>query len=284
MLLPAPPARAWVYNDGDVLLVFRKSGLDIEYDLGSVTNFLGRTNGYTVAVTNWDPSQVTNNVAGSSFINADVALLATGPTNYLTSPEPNTTAYSVDSQGADGLHGIISGVGTGPLIPLAIPSNSPTAYVIDTGGINENSSYDYIVSGGHFGSEIPVLGGASPFKVEQAVPASLDFWQVQVSAVYPNPPPDTLIGVFTVATNGAITFVAGPRHPKITGVTRTGTVSALSFATTVGNTYAVAHTNVLGGALSTWPVDTTTLTGDGYTDTLYHTNSGAVEFYNVTVH
>ena len=101
-LLSAPPARAWIYNDGDVLLIFRKSSLDIEYDLGSVTNFLGKTNGYTVAVTNWDPSQVTNNVTGANFIGAKVVLLATGSTNYLSSPEPNTTAYNVDGQGEIG--------------------------------------------------------------------------------------------------------------------------------------------------------------------------------------
>ena len=206
-LLSAPPARAWIYNDGDVLLVFRKSAQDIEYDIGSVTNFLGHTNGYTTAVSNWDPTQVTGNVG--SFTGAKVVLLATGQTNYLSSPEPNTTAYNVGPQVADTLHSIISAIGTGPLIPLAIPSNGPNAYVIDSGGLYAASSYDSIVSGGHFNG-IAQLGGNAPFTVEQALPASLDFWQIQSSSVYPNPPPDKLIGVFTVATNSVITFVAGP--------------------------------------------------------------------------
>ncbi len=68
-LLPALPAGAWTYNDGDVLLVFRESAIpstypslhnDVEFDLGSVTNFLGKTNGYTTTVTGWNLSKVTN--------------------------------------------------------------------------------------------------------------------------------------------------------------------------------------------------------------------------------
>jgi hypothetical protein len=280
-LLSAPPAWAWIYNDGDVLLVFRTSGLDIEYDLGSVTNFLGKANGYTTTVSNWDPTQLTGAVL-NGFIGAKVVLLATGQTNYLSSPEPNTTAYNIDSQEADTLHGVVSAIGTTPLYPLAIPSNSPNAYVIDTGGDFKASAYDSVVSGGQFNG-ISQLGGNAPFTVEQVLPASLDFWQIQSSSVYPNPPPDHLIGVFNVATNGVITFVAGPRQSKINSVSRSGNVSGVQFTTTIGTTYAVAYTNIVGGAASTWPVDATTLVGDGRSDTLNHTNSGnAAEFYRVT--
>ena len=71
-----------------------------------------------------------------------------------------------------------------------------------------------------------------------------------------------------------LTFVAGPRTPNIIEVTRSGNISAVQFTTTVGNTYSVAYTNQLGAATTTWPVDATTLIGDGKTDTLNHTNSG----------
>ena len=47
-LLASPQARAWTYSDGDVLLIFRNGSQDVEFDLGSVTNYLGKTNGYTV--------------------------------------------------------------------------------------------------------------------------------------------------------------------------------------------------------------------------------------------
>ena len=41
-LLAAPQVRAWTYNDGDVLLIFRNGSQDVEFDLGSVNQFLGQ--------------------------------------------------------------------------------------------------------------------------------------------------------------------------------------------------------------------------------------------------
>ena len=76
-LLATPPARAWTYNDGDVLLVFRASGHNnIEYDLGSVSNFLGHANGYTTNVTGWDSSLITTEF-GTGLSGAKVILAAT---------------------------------------------------------------------------------------------------------------------------------------------------------------------------------------------------------------
>jgi hypothetical protein len=41
LVLAAPLARAWVYHDGDVLLIFRENGFDdIEFDLGNISQFL----------------------------------------------------------------------------------------------------------------------------------------------------------------------------------------------------------------------------------------------------
>lgn len=146
-LLSAPPARAWIYKDGDVLLVFRKSGQDIEYDIGSVTNFLGKANGYTTTVSNWDPTQLTGAV--TTFIGAKAVLLATGPTNYLTSPEPNTAAYNIDAQEADGLHGVINAIGTAPLYPLAIPSNSPMPTSLTSAAISRRRPMTRLSRGGN---------------------------------------------------------------------------------------------------------------------------------------
>ena len=285
-LLATPLARAWTYNNGDLLLVFRESGhKNIEFDLGSVANFLGKTNGYTTTVTGWDTSLVTTEF-GTDLTGVKVVLLAAaGSTNWLSSAEPNTTAYNVSSQDADTLYSIISAVGTKPLYPINIPVAGANSYSIDPGGLYAASSYDYIVSGGTLnGKTIPKLGGNAPFTVEQAVPGFLDFWAIQSTTIYPNSPPDTLIGTFTITTNGVLTFVAGPRASTINGVRRSGNASAIQFTTTVGNTYSVAYTNTLGGPVATWPVDVTTLVGNGKVNTLNHTNSGdAAEFYRVSV-
>ena len=61
-------------------------------------------------------------------------------------------------------------------------------------------------------------------------------------------------------------------------------MSTIQFSTTVGNTYTLAHTNVLTAPVATWPVDTTTVIGDGNVDTITHTNAGSTEFYEIIAH
>jgi len=283
-LLATPQARAWTYGDGDLLLVFR-GGLhpDIEFDLGSVTNFLGHPNGYTSIVTGWDDSLVTGEF-GTDLTGVNVILLATtspvdpNPTAWLSSAEPNTTAYRGNlSDWSSNLHGIISAIGNKPITTPALTPTETNAYSI---GTTAKQSYDYIVSGGS-GSFISQFGGHAPFIVEQAIPGLLDFWAIQPTNA--TQVPDKLIGTFTITANGVLTFVAGPRASNIIGVTRSGNVSSIQFTTTVGNTYSVAHTNTLGGPVSTWPVDGTTLIGDGNPNTLNHTNTtDNAEFYNIT--
>jgi hypothetical protein len=280
-LLAAPQAKAWNYNTGDVLLVFRNGSQDVEYDIGSITNLLGHTNGYTTTITGWDPSLVTSTFGG--FSGLDVALLATsGGTNWLTSAEPNYSAYNISSQAAQTLSSLIGGVGSKPLFPIAIPTAKTNAYSIDVSGQYKRSSYDFVVSGGQLNG-IPQFGGVAQFTVEQSSPGFLDLWAIQSTTVYPNSPADSLIGTFYLATNGVLTFVAGPRASSVAAVNRAGTVSAVQFSTTVGNVYTVAYSSQLGGALSTWTPDPTTLIGNGHLNTLFHTNSSSVttEFYNI---
>jgi hypothetical protein len=305
VLQAAPPAWAWTYNDGDLLLIFRSptgSGLDIEYDLGTVSNYLNLASGTTVTNlgTGWNTNVVTTN-GYASFSGVDYLLLAVTkrtsatPTAWITGAEPDTTAYNESQSGFfTRLYSVINAVGNRPLHPIAITTANANAYAIDPGGLNQYSSYDYIaypgqgVSGGpggiSLGNILPSLGGNAPFIVEQAVPGQLDFWQVQATtSPTNNPPPDKLIGTFNLDTSGNLVFTAGPRATTINSVSRAGNVSTLSFPTVVGNHYSVVYTNQLVGAVTNWPVDTsTTLVGNGYTDTITHTNSsGTAEFYRI---
>ncbi len=285
-LLATPSARAWTYNDGDLLLIFRNGGYNVEYDLGSVSQFLGHTNGYTTTVTGWDWSLVPSTFGNLNSVRV-ILLASVNSTNWVSGSEPNTTAYNAGSGSADGLYSIIKGVGTRPLYPIILPPASPdpidaNAYIFDLSALTKIDSYTYIASGGGNGY-LPKLNGYSPFVVEQSIPGFLDFWQITSAAGTP-PPPDTLIGTFTIDTNGNLVFVAGPRPSKIAGITHSGNVSKVSFTTTVGNKYSVSYTNQLGGALGTWPVDANTVVGDGSTDTISHTNSsGTAEFYSIQV-
>jgi hypothetical protein len=290
VLLATPMARAWSYSDGDLLLVFRNGSYDIEYDLGSVSNLLGQANGYTTTITGWNSSLVTG-LFGPDLTGVDVVLLAvttptnSAPTAWLSGSEPNTTAYEVSSTSwSSDLYIIINGIGTRPLIPFDVPPAAVTptnAYSIQVLGEKKGASYDDIVSGGTFDS-IQNLGGHATFTVEQTIPGSFDFWAIQPTSVYPNSPPDTLVGTFNITTNGVLTFVAGPRASSITGVSHTGNVSAIQFTTTVGNHYSVAYTNNIIPSSALWPVDANTLIGDGAIDTINHTNNNqSVEFYRI---
>ena len=282
-LLATSQARAWTYSDGDLLLVFRESlHPDIEFDLGSVTNLLGHTNGYTTTITGWDANLVTTEF-GADLTGVNVILLAVtsqadaNPTAWLSSAEPNTTAYRGNlSDWTANLHGIISAVGNKPSNPPALTPTEANAYSISAGA---KQSYDYIVSSGN-GNFTPQLGGHAPFTVEQAIPGLLDFWAIQPTNAAQVP--DKLIGTFYITSDGTLTFVAGPRASTIAGVSHSGNVSTVQFTTTVGNTYAIAYTNSLGGPVSNWPVDANTLIGDGNVDSLSHTNSSGAEFYRVT--
>lgn len=291
-LLAAPLARAWSYNNGDLLLIFSGSSdnntYDIEYDLGTVSNLLGHADGYTTTITGWNSSLVTGQF-GANLTGVDIILAAATspgaatPTAWVSSTDPNVYAYNLGNAGLTSVYNLVSAVGNKPVNPFAVPqaAGTPTnAYVINASeGTYEGASYDYIVTGGR-GASASTWDGIGPFSsapVDQTIPGSFDLWQVGNN--YGSP--DHLVGIFTITTNGVLTFTAGPPHPNITKVSRSGAVSTLQFTTEVGNQYSVSYTNQLGGS-GTWPVDPNSLTGDGNIDTLHHTNNNpSVEFYQI---
>jgi len=306
LLLAAPPAQAWVYQDGDVLLIFRENGYDdVEFDLGNISQFLNKTNGYTAAVGGWNAAPVIN-VFGSDLTGVSVILLATTSTtnsslgSWVSGPEPDTTAYRVSPTAwQSSLWSIINSLGTRPVIysvPTAhssspggaLPSPATNGYEFDPTAAYQISSYDWIVSGTiSLGNAIypntaylPSLGGNSPFIVESVIPTSFDFWEIRPTKTSPAPA-DTYVGQFSITTNGALTFVAGPPKSSIRGITRAGNISTIKFNTIVGVQYALVSTNTLGAPVSQWPVVSGPVVGDGFNDSLTHTNSSATGFYQV---
>jgi len=305
LLLAAPLARAWVYKDGDVLLIFRESGFDdVEFDLGNVSQFLNKANGYTTTVTGWDVAPVTNTF-GTDLTGVSVILLATtSKTNsslgsWVSGPEPDTAAYGVSPTAwQSSLWSVINSLGTRPVIyaiptvispsyPLspggALPSPDTNAYVFDPSAAYQIASYDWIVSGGvglNNGAYLPTLGGNSPFIVESIIPTSFDFWGIQPSQTSPAPP-DTYVGQFSITTDGTLTFVAGPPPSSIVSITQTGNLSDVSYTTVVGGHYSLLSTNTLGAPVSQWPVVSGPIPGDGLNASLTATNSAATGFYAV---
>jgi hypothetical protein len=274
--LATPSARAWTYTDSDVLLIFRGNSPqdDVEFDIGNVSQFLNHPNGYTTSVTGWDPSLVVSTLGQVS--NASVVLTATTSSSAWLSSSSNVTLVSdvTASTFLGDLYDIIDAIGTRPTsYDTAAESN---AYVIqESGGISPNSSlgsYDYIVSGGGVNPDIAEFGGNVPFDVQGVASTTLGFWQIQPTNAIPKPSA-TYVGTFVININGSLTFTAGPLGPTITGITRAGSVSTVSFGTlSIGN-YSLVHTNALGSPISTWQVVSGPVAGTGGTKSLNHTNS-----------
>jgi len=308
-LLSAATAQAWTYHDGDVLLIFRESALptypspynDVEFDIGSVTNFLGLTNGYTTTVTGWTLSQVTG-VYGANLTGVSVILVAaTNPTNatptayfsaalpqtfWFNGAQPYNTAYNVPPSVWQAYWSTINSLGTRPLLYSSASQQSATYYSLAATDVR---SYDHIVStdtsftralGTLPGSDwLPEFGGNGPFSVEGVAPGSFGFLAVTTNVV--SQARDTYVGTFTISTGGVLTFTAGPPQPHVTAITRSGTTSTVSFSTVLSGSYGLVYTNVLGGSITNWPSVGGSLVGDGNTNSLTHTTTGSIGFYGV---
>jgi hypothetical protein len=286
-LLATPAARAWTYQDGDALLIFREGGYnDVEFDIGPVTQFLNHANGFSAPITNWDLS-VVQGVFGNDLTGVSVIVAATTPatnttrTAWLSSSVPNTTAYAVTPSGWQGsLWSTINSIGTRPLVYDA-PEAGLSSYSIDPSGSYRIASYDQIVSqNGVNAASIAELGGNSKFDVEGVAPGAFYFWAIQPSLTNPKPP-DVLVGVFNIAAGGQLTFVAGAPAPVIESFGAAGGVESVTFDTTLGGNYWLAATNQLGGPLPAWPTVSGPIAGTGSQVTLTDTNTASAGFYGV---
>lgn len=316
--LPVFSTQAWTYNDGDVLLIFRESTLpntypssfyDVEFDLGSVNNFLGHPAGYSTTVTGFDLSQV-QAVYGNDLTGVSVILAAaTSPTNanplvylsaalpqtaWLNGVEPYNTAYNVSPSVWQGIWSKINAVGTRPGLYLptsqqtaaySFPPSSVLSYdgIISSGSTAAGRPNGFAIASGSDGyvyaDWLPQFGGYAPFTVEGVAPGSFGFLAVAPSTVSPRPL-DAYIGTFTITAGGTLTFVAGPPAPVVTGITHSRGASTVSFSTTLSGTYSLVYTNNLGSATN-WAPIAGGLVGDGNTDSLDHVDGDSVGFYRV---
>lgn len=308
VLLPAWPAAAWNYKDGDLLLIFRESAIpgafpspnnDVEFDLGPVTNFLGKPDGYTTTVTGWDPAAV-QAVYGTDLTGVSVILIAvTNPTNasptayfsaaqpqnfWLNGVEPYQTAYNVSPSVWQGFWSKINSVGTRP--GLYLPASQQTAsYSFSPSSV---LAYDRIVASDNYvkaGAQnavnadwLPQFGGFAPFTVEGIAPGSFGFLAVASSAGAK--PLDRYVGTFTIDTGGNLAFTAGPPAPVIIGIAQSGGASTVSFSTALGGQYSLAYATGLAGA-GNWSTVGRSLVGDGNTNSLTYASPDDTGFFRV---
>jgi hypothetical protein len=301
-LLATPLARAaWpvTYNDGDLLLIFRENGFnDVEFDLGTVSNYLGHADGFTTSVTGWSLSEVTSAFGSSDLTGVSVILLAStkltnsSPTAWFSAPTPQPywengvapyhAAYNVSPSVWQTYWSTINSIGTRPGIYLPTTNqfspSSPVAYdqIVSLNGQAVTGNADAL----NTYSWIPLLGGNAPFTVEQVIPGSFGLVAVQPSTAI-SKPLDTYVGTFAIDASGNLTFVAGAKAPTLSGITRSGNVSTVTFDTTVSGNYSLLYSNKLGGASANWTVIGGSVVGDGNSNPLTHTNSSNTGFYRV---
>ena len=275
---------AFNYADSDLVLVFRRDGFnDAEFDLGSVTNYLGKANGTKLTVSNWDLAAVRANFNNSLASVKFLLFAATSFTDplrraWITSAvlDPNPLPTDLSGSGWSQLRSKLSFVGTEA---TAITGTNATQMYIVAPGVD--SSYSFIVSdGGQV--DASTVGGLAPFAVEAENPATLLFYELKISNASVKPPA-AVIGSFALEATGALTFTAGPLQtmvpqPQILGIVRSGSTSTISFTTVGGARYRLRFTAVLGGAWTTLP---TVVTGDGSTKTITDTASGPQGFYSI---
>src|ERR1051326_6480123 len=131
---------AFTYSDSDRLLVFREDTFkDVEFNLGSISNFLGKANGTVITVTNWDFQLVRSNF-NNQFATDKFVLAATTSSsdslrrNWLTDGSASGTPTDISGSKMSGIYSKISFVGN--QAQTFTPTNSSEVYIIDPSDVS----------------------------------------------------------------------------------------------------------------------------------------------------
>jgi len=276
---------AFNYTNSNLLLVFRKDNFnDVEFNLGNVSNYLGKADGTVITVTNWSLPLV-KATYNNSLLNVKFLLAAVTTSDdtlkraWLTDANPTGAPADITQSRWSGIYSKISNVGD--LATAATFTNSSQVYITNA---TESSSFTAIASGG--GSlDASTLGGSSPFPLEIENPATNRFVELKVSTVTPKPA-STIVGTFALTSAGVLTFVAGAPAAALTsshiqGIARAGNVNSVTFTTASGANYRLRyHTDLVPG-ISGWTILPGSVAGDGSAKILTDTTTDARRFYAV---
>jgi hypothetical protein len=302
------------YNDGigqngDLLVCFRPASgsYDLVVDCGSVAAFTNLAVGQKIAITSYySPSQLkytgTNNLYWSAMASARPAgnIWVTRPRTSLNtqstpwpcknSGQQSNAGGTIDSIGDDASN--IAGGGD----PNGTSPANGNSFVVEPEGSSVGGSFNsYSVqmsANGNLGGNF--WGDSSSISLEQSTPANFttagqpvraDFYQLLsvsngLSAAY--------LGYFELATNGVLTYTAGPSPtiltaPRIVSYVHTGATNTVSFTTVSGGTYTLRGTNNagFGTAKTNWPA-ISSLTGNGLTNSLAEIITNSSRLYIIT--
>lgn len=283
------------YAAGDVLVCFRKGGVDMVVDAGQISTFTNATFNQRIPITQYTGAQLagvgTNGVSWSAFTwlsdNTLFLTRARASVNQQTVSWPDASSPA-QSATASRMATIPPGA-LDELNLLVYPVSTSTA-VVEEDSSAGNANYTHGVSyhdalTGAYGSDFDGYFEGNPenttlanFTTSGNVVRS-DFYQLPPSSG-PGNPPGKWLGYFELSTNGAMTYVAYPSTtPVITSISRSGNITTVGYTTGLYGTYTLLGTNNISAPLSTWPAITTLSTGDNLSHSIQDADAGGNKFY-----
>ena len=276
-------AHAFTYADTDLLLVFRKDGTfkDVEFNLGSVSNYLGKAAGTKITVPGWDLNTVRTNFNNSLASVKFLLVAATAVSDsqrrlWLTDADLAPAGPPRDLSGSRWslLQGKLGYVG-GEAQSITV-SNATQVYIV---GNSDPSAYTAIAS--YSGQVDPTsLGGLAPFPVDAENPTTLLFYELKISNAAIKPAA-ALIGSFCVDSSGTLAFTAGPLAPLTKpniSIARTGNQNVISFGSLNCINYRLRFTSTLSADTAPLPL---LIPGDGTGKSFTNSPAGNTGFYTV---
>lgn len=193
------------YNDQDLLLAFRGQNNDVVFNIGPVGQFLGKTSGTIISVTNFNIN-IVKAQNGGSLAGVQVVLAANNRTSL------NTIVYLTDADAAGGA------------MPATVATLGSQANLVDkigtvsknygASGTNYNAaphssegSYTQIIPAGTLPAK---WNGLTAFNIETDTTGVLPFIQFQGYAT------PVKLGAFSFDASGNLSFVAGANALIIT--------------------------------------------------------------------
>ena len=298
------PAAPFLYSPGDLTLAVRKTGNAFDYvvNIGKATNYNNLPGGVTFAVTNLSAAQLGNAFPDLNDLQWSVAAANRPPTNpnypvqtlWVTRPRAVANTQSVPwlrkgqfTQATAGAQ--IDAIG----VNSATYSSGATSNLDNTiSGVVIPVSSDYKLAPvigddgnyvGSFQGRVEALT-ASDFDGDPGNVSRADLYELQ-PATSTLGLPGRYLGYFELKPSGALTFNSASTslaRPTITGITRAGSVTTVSFTTVNGANYRLRATDAAGLStpVSTWPVGSSVV-GTGSVLSLTDTSTADIRFFAV---
>ncbi|MDD5138777.1 MAG: hypothetical protein PHY43_00785 [Verrucomicrobiales bacterium] len=287
------------YATGDVLLCFRKGGLDMVVDIGPVATLTGASANQIIPVSQYNATQL-GELGNNNNLNWSAFTWLGNDTLYVTSPRSSVDQQTAPwlSKAAGSQDNVALRMATIPVGSAAYnlanpnPNNTSTVVIEESasaGNANYPSGNSYSTAlQGSYGNNFDGTFQGNPekttpnnFQTAGKVVRS-DFYQMTPNDGYAQ---GTWLGYFELAPNGTMTYVAYPSTvPVIQSINRTNTTTTITYTAGLYGTYTLrgAADLATAGAATNWPAITTLTSGDNAVHTVTDTTTDDIKFYTIT--